>query len=255
MLASHLTRLHRQAPIRYALPPQTPPEHAEAMRNFLALHTRAYDLPHMAGVAQQGGHLQHPLIQELLRGVLGEHDPGALGPLLDVHQDETGMAPYPELSHSSAAAGRDYMLSQGQVAQRSLLSTLAALHGAATGSNMGQLPSPAEIHRRYATRALHGTLLGPLGRPYVVPLLALLRQIAGHPLEVQHTPAISTLNQMMLGSRPSDNNPMPFVPAYDAAHALQEHPDAILGREAGRQRSQIAESLRHIIGNIHEGLQ
>lgn len=245
MLAAYL---RQQGPIRYTLgtPSRTPPEHAEAMRNFLALHTRAFDLPHLAHLAQP--HLQHPLLQSLLQSVLGEHDPQSIGPFLDAHHEMTGLPHFPGLGlvgtndHDFALAG--------------LLDNLAALHHASTGTAtpyMGDVPSPAEIHRRYATGALQGLRPGPEGRPYLNPLL---REMA-EPMtayDVNHYHALRELDRMM--REPIDIDAMSFVPAYDAAHALSSNDAPMVRGRATVARSGIADALRRgILPYLHQGLQ
>lgn len=86
MLARHLNRLTR--PVRYAMDPA----HEAAIRNYLALTTRAYDVP---GIYQQArphlpqGH-EGALLHQLFSSLIGEHDPSALAAFLDAHQDITG---------------------------------------------------------------------------------------------------------------------------------------------------------------------
>jgi hypothetical protein len=236
MLARYLRRADTR-PVRYALPPQTDPAHAEAMRNFLALHTRAYDLPHLAHTAQQGGHLQHPLIQSLLRGVLGGHEHDALGPLLDSHMDQGGQSTpmiHPQVSTPWSDPG---------YAAFGLMNHLHALHAVLSGQgrpdNFGPAPSPAEIHRRYATGALRGLQIGPTAHPW----LAGIEHLA--PEEHQHV-----LRQALLHG---GNNPLLHVPAYDAAHSLGL--GDYIGPTGRAARSNIASTLRQtILPHINRGL-
>lgn len=237
MLARHLNRQAR--PVRYALPPrppQTPPEHAEAMRNFLALHTRAFDVPHLAHLAQQGGHLQHPLLQQLLQGVLQQHDPAALGMFADVHQDETGIAPTPQLY-----AGAGHAPDQSHHA---VIDVLHALNRVANfGDNdffstIGRVPSPAQIHERYATGNLAGLrAASPQGHPYLHGI--------EHTAPEQHQEAF---NAALRHPRP-----LTLLPAYDAAHALAQ--GDYVPRTADRARRGIADVLRsHFLPLLHQGL-
>jgi hypothetical protein len=245
MLARYLRRADTR-PVRYALPPQTDPAHAEAMRNFLALHTRAYDLPHLAHTAQQGGHLQHPLIQSLLRGVLGGHEHDALGPLLDSHMDQ-GVQSTPMIHPQVSTPWSD-----PGYAAFGLMNHLHALHAVLSGQgrpdNFGPAPSPAEIHRRYATGALRGLSPGPLGHPYYAQLLN------------RHSGALdpAQVDLMEQAQVTGGNNPRELlVPAYNVAHALGlRHPaPGGIGDRAHHARTQIAQALRQgVLPAIHRGL-
>jgi hypothetical protein len=238
-----LARYIHTRPVRYAMPPQTDPAHAEAMRNFLALHTRAYDLPHLAH--QAGEHLQHPLLQQLLHGILGQHDPAALGMFADAHQDITGYDPnpaiYPHEGHTPEHAHEtlvDHLYALSRVA-----------HGMRDISGMRHgIPSPAEIHRRYATGALRGLSPGPLGHPYYAQRLN------------RHSGALdpAQVDLMEQAQVTGGNNPRELlVPAYNVAHALGlRHPaPGGIGDRAHHARTQIAQALRQgVLPAIHRGL-
>lgn len=90
-LAETMVRLSRGKPDRrYAMDPA----HVEAIRNYLSLMSRGYNVPRIGRAAQPrlGAVLgdKLPLFNELLRGVTQDADPAALAGALDVHAETTG---------------------------------------------------------------------------------------------------------------------------------------------------------------------
>lgn len=242
MLARYL---HATLPrVRYAVQ-RTPPEHAEAMRNFLALHTRAFDLPHLLG--QAGGRLGHPLLQSFLQSILGEHDYQSIGPFLDVHQDEGGPRPSPALPFSGTSWAEH--IPEDQRAHHTLIDVLAGLHALMTGQRehvtgmRHSIPSPAEIHRRYGTEALQGRgIVGPVAS--LAHLMAMLQ-----PGDPRWHPLRASVDE-------GAGDFMLHVPAYDAAQQLSTPGVfAPLRAAAGRAREAITQHLRTgILPHLHEGL-
>jgi hypothetical protein len=217
-----LARYLKTRPTRYAMDPN----HAAAMRNFLALQSRAYDLTHLAH--QAAPHLQHPLLQQLLHAVLGEDDHQALGPLLDVAQDEAGLHPLPEYHH---AAGEP---------QNALIDHLDLLHHALSGRS-GVYPL-GRIHRQYAPSALRH-LLHPitLGDGGAVPdLLHAVRQAFPQGPRAWNGP-VSPITHAIVGVEQDDAALLPNV--YDALMDLQRQghgaADPLRGRTAGLIRSTV----------------
>lgn len=148
MLARYLRT--SQQPIRYAMDPA----HAAAIRNYLALTTRAYDVP---GLYQQArphlpGGREGELLHHLFSAMIGEHDPDALALFLDAHQDMTGQ-PTPQ------TAARPLVSMQPHL---DLLSFVAGLHRAASGT--GSPTSHPTIFRPVAGRFAPGRLDDPLLR-------------------------------------------------------------------------------------------
>jgi len=123
MLARYLRTTDR---VRYAA---LDPAHEAAIRNYLALTTRAYDVP---GLYQQARpHLPQgrdgELLHRLMQTMLAEHDPHALATFLDAHQDMTG--------EPSNPIDFGAIMHEPEHSREMLPRTLAALHAVLGGSH------------------------------------------------------------------------------------------------------------------------
>lgn len=97
MLARHLNRLTR--PVRYAMPPRMAPELAQALSNYLMIHSRAHDLrgAHEESLPRLG--LQgNPRLHRLMEGILGGHHEAPAMYADVLHEAHPGLHP-PEGMH------------------------------------------------------------------------------------------------------------------------------------------------------------
>lgn len=230
MLAAHLQRLSR--PVRYAA---MDPAHAAAIRNYLALTTRGYDVPRLYQQARPHlpGGREGELLHHLFSAMIGEHDPDALAQFLDAHQDFTGepMAQPGDAGHLGHPGRR-------------LLQTLAAIQ-----HTVGDHPGFAFPGRR-RPNYMHAFSPGRLADPsihnavrqeyhnagYGVPLaesVASLQHYLDHGIGGQYhvMPAMperaAALGDIRRGPGSlSTGDPMSLVRLLDLTHAVQHDPAA-----------------------------
>lgn len=151
MLAAHLQRLARRAPVRYAdhvvLPTHMPPDLTAAIRNYLLLSLRGADVPHLHHQAQetfQPFYQEHPQAQQAFGALTGEQPhPADLIAYLDMLDEHGG-----EIGQHMAA----------------LNEVLTPVGGAGTLQRLGTQVHPVAAlgwHLHNLARPLRGNLLSP----------------------------------------------------------------------------------------------
>ena len=255
-LANQVQRFGRKAkPVRYAA---LDPAHEAAIRNYLALATRAHGIPQLHRAAtpvlnQQLGP-KADLFHQMIQGLLGEHDPAALGIAQDLHEEQTG---YPRIGpeHTIPYFENPPPVNDG-IAEAHLRLLMAHLHHTLSGrvpgvdvpgmfgdEHMESDPVFDIVRGHRPSIAQHAAPLSRFSHPEGEPrnqLLDVLKMLAINP----ETGRVGHHGSMWSG------NPRHLVTLADAA---QSYTNSGLGGDPARRTVQTSQSalhdvLRHLTG-------
>lgn len=241
MLAHHLKRLAK--PVRYAMDPA----HEQAIRNYLAIASRAQELPRVLpqGLATpQAARLlgsQQPHAQEAARTMFSENDPTSLMALVDLLHEQ-GMRGDP---HSSDSLTRT-------------LYHLQQLHHNIAGYGQGQAGAHPAVLRGYGDEALNNRDVrrrvsyiarDPMSAGGYTPLEHVMRlnTLLGQQQNPRHFTVSSHLNDLMHA-----HDPRAAIKLHDIGNDIL-HDDSLPSR-VGNHGAGVAAGMGELLKQLHPSL-
>lgn len=241
MLAHHLKRL--ATPVRYAMDPA----HEQAIRNYLAIASRAMQVPtllqnrqftHMMGDdARLGGELGSTMLEQ--------HDPASLAALIDLMSDR-GITPYSRHSNTGSL----------------VLPLLQQLHQNIAGHGQGQAGAHPAVLRGYGDEGLGNLQLADRTGREVQHLVPAMYSLLNNRYAQRHlSPQLeATRPHIMDLAYGGTRHPLSVVGLHDTLGGLHEAASANMDDELfeSRQLPQNARvlqgSMRNLLGTLHPAL-
>jgi hypothetical protein len=254
-LADAIVRLQRGNPDRrYAMDPA----HLAAIRNYLAMTSRAYDVPYTRRRAEPEltsvlGE-RHPQFSGLLDDVLHNHDHESLAVALDLHNDVTGEETPPDAHYTGPSSRLD------------LIHLLAGLHHGIGGQGNVDVPNQfgqQAVDDEAVRSAVRRGVVGGMGRqdaPFGRHLNALITHLRTPRTDQRLMGHGNNLRDLLAGVQdPNDDyNPLRLVPLHDEIDATHEtlrgsHPNNEMTALAGTTSNHSVDVLHRAINAMMRG--